>query len=514
MQALRPIQVLLHRTQSDVLADGTVTAAEVALLSDLARDSRHGTRDATPTLRDLITNHAASFESPAALAQARNLLDAPDTPPLRPDNSLFRYVGPGSDNVVRQHQLYLKHDGSLAGSTGLRSYSRGWGQFNAGVLQQAHGSRVPVSLVHDTATRARLDALTPAQRLDAAAQALGRPLPGMSFSAIADGFCRPNEPDWAGVCYSWSWAALDARLSRLVDVDGPKGERGLWIGGQFLSRADLGNWLMALAAGLSQGAGDVLWYNPEAEDLLKACLGFLMEGGSGFRADIGNSYTERDGEVWFQPFVGANVDVQSLDARVSAAILDVARQPRKAGWGGTIPGVEGASVKLVHIDGRYGNEEDDGYEGPAALSDMRWAMYAVLDGDGKVLTALMADDPRLAGVTGLPERATAPVPRNLFAPEHSLIDGILAGDPAPEVRGSIWGPALDFFVGQVLARGVPASTRKAFEAAAGSGTLSSSAIAELGQRFPTIANAYSPAEWQARFASRGLDAASFGAPEL
>jgi hypothetical protein len=82
------------------------------------------------------------------------------------------------------------------------------------------------------------------------------------------------------------------------------------------------------------------------------------------------------------------------------------------------------------------------------------------------------------------------------------------------VKGSVYGPALDFFVGHVLARGVPAPLRKAFEKDVGTGTLSSTQIADLQQRYPTIANAYAPAEWATKFAARGLDAAAFGAPEF
>ncbi|MCC7074010.1 MAG: hypothetical protein IT383_22065 [Deltaproteobacteria bacterium] len=514
MPALRPIDVLLTRKPSEMLADGVITATEVEELARLARDSRGSTHDATPALRVLVEQHGNQFESPAALQRARALVDLPLTPVARPDNELFRYLAPANDNTVRGHQLVLKRAGVMDVDTGLVAYSRGWGQFNAGVLDQAHGSSVPASSMHDLSARARLNALTPPQRLDAAAKAFGVTLPGLDFQGIAKGFFRPEEPDWAGVCYSWSWAALDARLSSLVDVDGPQGQRGLWIGGQFLSRADLGNWLMALAAGVSQGAGDVMWYAPEAEDLLKACLGYLVEGGGGFRADIGNSLAGRTDEVWFQPFVGAKVDVSAIGAGGEQAILDVVRQPRKTGWGGTVPGVDGSSVKLVRIDGRYANEESDDHEGPTAISTLRWNVYAVLDAQGKVLASVMADDPRIASAPGLPERSTAAVPRNLFAPEHSLIDGILEGDPAPEIQGSVWGPALDFFVGHVLARGVPATTRAAFEKEAGSGALTSTQIAALAERYPTVANGYAPAEWAASFGARGLQAAQFGAPEL
>lgn len=516
MPTVRPLDVLFARKRAEVLADGVIDASEVKELARVALDSDHSTAAVTPALRELVQNEASRFLTGDALAQARALIDVPASGTPRPDNELFRYVAPGENHTVRMHDLYIKRDGVLKADTGLESYSRGWGQFNAGVLKQAHGSSVPSSTIHDAGTRAALHALPPAERLDAAARAFGVDLPFSDFKGLAEGFTRPGEPDWAGVCYSWSWAALDARLSDLVDVDGPKGERGVWIAGQFLSRADLGNWLMALASGLSQGAGDVMWYAPEAEDLLKASLGYLMEGGPGFRADIGTSF-ENATEIWFQPFVGTDVDIRSVDGAARQAVLDVARQPRKTGWGGTVPGVEGADVKLVYLTGRYGNERSDAWEGAPVISEMSWAVYAVLDDQGKVVKAMMADDERLASVAGLPERETQAVPRELFTPDHELVDGILEGAPPREVQGSIYGPALNFFVGHVLARGVPAHLRKAFEgepALAGAGPLSAADVADLERRYPTLANAYAPDEWRARFAPRGLDAARFGAPEL
>ncbi len=513
MTAVRPIDVLTARKRSEILADGKVTAAEVDDLARLVRQSDRSTTVATPALQQLVHDAAGRFESPAVEARARGLIDVAASPMPRPDNDLIRYVAPAADNAIRSHQLYIQRNGVLDGNTGLTSYSRGWGQFNAGVLGRANGSPVPASSIHDMATRAALNASAPADRLDAAAKAFGVTFPMNDFRAIAAGFHRPDQPDWAGVCYAWSWAALDARIASLVDVEGPAKERGLWVGGQFLSRADLGNWAMALLAGLSQGAGDVLWYSPEGEDLLKASLGYLMEGGSGFRADIGNSFPgDRGSEIWFQPFVGAKAEIADVPASAAQGILDVVRQPRKANWGGTVPGVEGASVKLVTLTGRYGNEKDDAWEGKPVVSELAWSIYAVLDKDGKLLKGVMADDPRIAGVPGLPTTTTNPVPRELFAPDHGIIDGILEGRPAPEVQGSVYGPALDFFVGHVLARGVPATTRKAFEQEVGAGALSTTQIDDLRRKYPTIANAYAPAEW-ARFAARGLDASSFGAPE-
>jgi hypothetical protein len=511
MTTTRPIDILFRRTTARVLEDGVITDGEVSDLEKLARDS-DGRTDAVRTqLQGLLKDHASAFESSAALERARALALAP--PERRaPTTDLFRYEAPPDHHQLRAHDLFIQRDGVLRGHTGLESFSRGWGRFNAGVLGRAHGSRVPASAVHDASERAVLDSAAPGARLDAAARALGVEMPWSSFCEIAGGFERPDQPDWAGVCYSWAWAALDARLSKLVDVDGPVGERGVWIGGQFLSRADLGNWLMALAAGVSQGAGTIMWYAPEAEDLLKATLGYLMDGQPGFRADIGNSFS-RGSEIWFQPFVGADVEIESVDDAARRAVLDVAARPRPTAWGTTAPGVEGADVKLVHIAGQYGNEARDDHEGAPVVSEIEWAMYAVLDAEGKLLKAFMVDDERLQSAPGLPVRESNAVPRVFFKADHQLVDGILEGEPSSEVKNSVYGPFLDFFVGHVLARGVPATERRAFEDAVASappGPLSLADTSSLRARFPTMASAYSPEEWARVFAPRGLAADDFG----
>ncbi|MCK6552744.1 hypothetical protein L6R52_43375, partial [Myxococcota bacterium] len=356
---------------------------------------------------------------------------------------------------------------------------------------------------------------SPAERLDRVAELLRGGRVGMSsFAELArsKAFANPDEPDFAGVCYAWSWAALDSRLSELVDVEGPASKRGLWIAGEWLSRADLGNWLMALLAGLSQGAGDVLWFNPEAEDLLKAALGYLMEGGTGFRADIG-PLLENPSEIWFQPFVGADVELSNVPDLARRGVLDVARAPTKASYGAVIPGVEGTDVKLVRVTGRYGDEVGDDHEGEPSLAEASWAAYAVLDASGKMLRAYLASDPRVSGLPGLPTRDSKPVPRELFAPDHSLVDGILLGEPPPEVEGSVFGPHLELFVGTVLARGVPGALRAAFEAEPAlrcPGKIDAAAIDTLAERYPTIANAYTAEQWARTFGARGLDRAHFG----
>ncbi|MFZ9889098.1 MAG: hypothetical protein ACO3JL_16500, partial [Myxococcota bacterium] len=375
MRVQRPLDALLARTVAETGADGVITQEEATTLERLATDSQRSTLGATPALQAVL-NGAARFDTPATRAQLESLVGVGPSPLPRPTNDLVHYEALENHNVVRSHQLYVKRDGVLRTKVDSPGYSRGWGQFSSGVLEKAHGSEVPASSVHDLSTRATLNALPPSERLNAAARAYGVDLPYNDFSSIARSFVRPDEPYWAGVCYSWSWAALDARLSTLVDVEGAPGERGLWIGGQFLSRADLGNWLMALSAGLSQSAGDIMWYNPEAEDLLKAAVGYLVDGSAGFRADIGNAYDPTSNQVWFQPFLGADTKIESLNDATAAQILDVAREPRRAAWGGSIPGHDGSEVKLIRIDADFGNEAGDGWENAPEVGRIGWAMYA------------------------------------------------------------------------------------------------------------------------------------------
>jgi hypothetical protein len=59
--------------------------------------------------------------------------------------------------------------------------------------------------------------------------------------------------------------------------------------------------------------------------------------------------------------------------------LEVARRPeRKPNLGVTVPGVDGADVRLVQIRAKYGDEAGDDHEGEAALASIAWAIYAVL----------------------------------------------------------------------------------------------------------------------------------------
>lgn len=515
----RPLDAILARKVSEIVDRGHITRGKVRELATFATDSSGGTRGGSWALRLLVRRHADKFASPGALAEARRLVERPGTPMKRPDNTLYRVStdAPG-EHCTRIQDLVIKGDGVISQATGIRTYSRGWLQSNRTPLSRAHGSRVPRSRYLQPGDRAALDKLHPGQRLDRAVKLLlGKDRVGMSsFSQMATGstFSRPDQPDWGGFCYSWAHCALDSRLSRLVDVRGKPGQRGLWIAGQWLSRADLGNWLTAAASAYAMGEGQVMWFNPGAEDVVKASLGYLMRGGKGFRADIGPAL-QNPSEVWFQPFTGARVKISAVPAGPREQLLALARRPTRSPHGATVPGVHGASAKLVQIRARYGDEKGDDHEGPPSMSSIKWSAYAVLDGAGKAVRFYMADDGRLSGISGLPTRRSSALPRDLFVPDHWFVDAILGDVREPSLKNSLYGPHLSFLVGTVLARGVPGRTRAAFEnepAVAGTHRIDRRSAADLARRYPTMANAYSPEQWERHFASRGLHARRFGRP--
>lgn len=514
----RPLDALLARKISELVhGPGRITRGKVLELASFATDSGGSTRGGSWALRLLVKRYPHRFADQSALEAARALVNRPPSPMRRPDNTLFRVQAAADTHQTRSQALYIKGDGELSQATGIRTFSRGWLQANRSPLARAHGSTVPRSRVLTPQEHAALEAATPGQRLDRAVKLLlGKDKVGMSsFSEMGTGatFSRPDQPDWSGFCYSWAHCALDSRLSRMVDVRGKPGERGLWIAGQWLSRADLGNWLSAAASAYAQGEGQVMWFNPQAEDLVKASLGYLMRGGKGFRADIGPALKNPE-EVWFQPFTGARVKISSIPAAARQQVLGLAARPERA-HGVTAPGIQGSDVKLIQIRGRYGDEQGDGHEGPPSMASLKWNAYAVLDGNKKAVRFFMANDPKLTEISGLPTRSSSAVPRDLFVPNHWFVDAILNDIPEPSLKHSLYGPHLKFLVGSVLARGVPGRTRAAFEneqLLQGNGRLERRAVKDLARRYPTVANAYAPEQWERCFASRGLDARRFGRP--
>jgi hypothetical protein len=127
----------------------------------------------------------------------------------------------------------------------------------------------------------------------------------------------------------------------------------------------------------------------------------------------------------------------------------------------------------------------------------------------------MANDPRVDDVAGLPVKSSDPPPDYLVMAPTSIIDDAMAAGPgAASHKHHKYGAEFDFYMGTVLQHMVPGTVRAAFEAEVAShpaGTLTPDAAAALSQRFPRVASAYAPEQWQRTFGSRGLDAAAHGA---
>ncbi len=404
--------------------------------------------------------------------------------------------------------MVLGADGSVRGNSGVTPYTRSYVPTHLGPLRMRHGSAAPKSKVLSPAEYQRVRDQPPGAALDAAAKAHGLSLSqGFQELAASKHFHDPQAPFWWGKCHAWAWSALSNEVSRRVDVEGPVGERGLWIAGQWLSRADLGNWTMGVADSLSMADSNQLFdATVTAEDLLKGTTQYLLEGGGGVVLDIHNDRVHGGArEVWNQPFVGAEVDTKTLEGEGAAALLSLARRDGK----------DGQAVKHVHLIGRYANEKSDHHEGQWNSAGRSWNLYAVTDASGSVLTAYTADDHRLKGMRGLPTRQSHELPEYFWKPTLKAIDDALTDRPNRAIDSDPLGEHFRFFLGTVLRQGVPAPTRARFEAEVASlpaGPFGLEARLELLKQFPGIAAAYSQEQWSRAFGARGLPAREFGGP--
>ena len=403
-------------------------------------------------------------------------------------------------------KVFFGRDGKVKSSSGVKGYTRGYAATVDGPLRFRHGSAAPSSTALSAAARRAIDKRTPGAALDRAAKVFESRAYGFEEMASHEDFYDPSAAGWEGKCHAWSWAALSKEVCDLVDVKGPVGERGLWIGGEWLSRADLGNWMMGVAHIVSLADGDSLFDEKVTpEDLLKAVGQYMMFGGGGVVADIHNDAREGTDEVWNQPFVAAEVRTETLKGRASAELLCQARED----------GVTGAhQVKLVRARGKYVDEGTDDHEDKPELSARDWNMYAVVDKKGELLKAYMADDPALSDLTWLPLYESDATPDLFRRPKLKPIKDVLDGETNWSVESVEYGWNFEFFVDTVLLKGIPAKDRAAFEdkvAAMDQGQISPREAARLAKRFPGMANAYSPKQWEDSFGSRGLDADAFGA---
>ncbi|MBL8916733.1 MAG: hypothetical protein JNM17_38885 [Archangium sp.] len=483
---LRTLNSLL--TRDDERLDGN----EAKRLVDSSRDGADVTADEKRELRAIAL-------APKTTLEARSVIEAfvsePVTEPVLRAMTGFDASSFDDDVVV------LGRDGALRGTSGITPYSRGYDAVHTGPMRLAHGSKAPHSALLTDEENARLSELKPADALDAAAKERGAQLGG-GFSALAAAKSSydPQAPTWWGKCHAWAWSAMSTELAARVDVGGPEGQRGLWLGGQWVSRADLGNFLMGTADHISLADPNTLMDSKvSAYDLLAATSQFLVNGGGGFVADIHNDEVHGgEREVWNQPFVSADVDTTTLTGEVADALLRLARAD----------GVEGGvMVKHVHVIGRYGNERGDAWEGEAHLNSRAWNVYAVTDANGVVQGAYMADDPKLASFSGLPTLQSQELPEYVWKPTMRAVDSALTGRLDRSIDEDSLGREFRFLVGDVLKNGVPGAVRSRFEAEVASlpqGPIDASRLESLKLRYPGIDAAYSKAQWERLFKSRGL----------
>lgn len=426
-------------------------------------------------------------------------------PPANTD--VIRTVTGANKSTFEDDTVFLGRDGTVHGEANVPAYTRSYDATKEGPLRFRHGSEVPPSSVLSAADAQAIKGRTPGQALDNAAKIFGARVDGFEKMANSKDFYNPDADFWWGKCHAWTWSALSNTINKLVDVPGPDGQKGLWIGGEWMSRADLGNWMMATADQISVSDGNQLFDSSlSAMDLLKGTTQFLMNNGGGMVSDVFNDKKKGHKEVWNQPFVSSDTTTKTLAGDVSAKLLEVAKKDGLA--------VTGATVKQVTIVGTYGVEVSDSHEGDGGRSSKTWNMYAVCDANGKVLGAYMADDEKLKGVAGLPTTSTDDVPDYIWKPTLKAIDDTLAGKTNWTVENDEHGNEFKFFVSTVLMKGVPATTRTAFEndlAALPAGAIDAAKAKDLAAKYGNVANAYSPDQWKAAFGSRGLDAKAFGA---
>ncbi len=427
----------------------------------------------------------------------------PVTPPAQAE--VIRSLTGSNPASFEDDKVFLGRDGTLSGKADVSSYTRSYDSIKDGPLRFRHGSNVPESSVISSTDLDAAKKNTPGQALDAAAKAFGVTVDGFETMANSQDFYNDKADYWWGKCHAWTWSSLDKTINKLVDVEGPSGQRGLWVGGQFMSRADLGNWMMATADRISiSDNSSYMKQGLSAMDLLKGTTQFMMNNGGGVVADVWNDAKKGHKEVWNQPFVGADVTNTTLTGDVAQKLLDKAKAD----------GITGASVKQVSIVGTYGVEQSDAHEDDPGRSTKTWNMYVITDANGLALTSYMADDAKVKDIPGLPTTYTDDIPEYFWKPTLQAIEDTLKGRQNDVVDDDSHGPEFKFFVGTVLAKGVPATTRAAFEAefqALPAGAVSADALKALSKKYPTVANAYSPDQWKTIFAPRGLTAKAFGA---
>ena len=506
-----PGEAAVLRIYHDALrADDIIDEDEAAAMAAFVKKYRGQNPRIAAFLAELSRSEVTLTAEAHAIVEAALSGERPGDVPLA--NEIYR-VEPGSQEFLFDDELYLLADGEQVGDTGIISHSRGYAAKRDGVLFQRHGSLAPHHQL--TSTAADTEALRsqgPDAALDRAAETYGLELDAWNtFAAIARDpnyyDPSPNTPSWAGICQGWTHNALDNRLSLLVDVDGAVGARGLWIFGQWISRADLGNAMMGASFSLGIADSTTIDSFVTPESLVKGLAQYVLRSGSGLRVDIWNDSHNSSGyynpQIWNQPIISAGIEVASVSPETTTAIVAHA-----AGAAVTQPPTD-ASVKLVRATAVWGTEANDEWEGQPLFRDSEWNLYMVVDRDGRVLDGYTANELADAGVTPLPFTDSNGLPDYLAYPKHELTDASFEGGEHRLLDASHpEGQRFRFLAGTVLARGIPEPMRAAFEAEVSTGTADP---ADLAARYPGIANAYSPEQWQAVLEPKLGPGADFGA---
>lgn len=508
----RPGEAAVLRIYRDALrGDGSIDGDEAIAMAAFVKKYGGKNQRVAAFLSQLLAGDDALDSDARAVLQAAVADDRPDDVPLA--NAVYEVV-PGDQEFLFDDALYLRGDGAVDGDTGIVSHSRGYAAKRDGVLFTRHGSLAPSYPSTSSASEtAALRAQGPDAALDRAAEIYGIELDQWNtFGAIArnPNYYDPSSatPYWAGICQGWTHNALDNRISELVDVAGIEGDRGLWIFGQWISRADLGNAMMG--ASFSLGIADSVTIDSfvTPESLVKALAEYVLRSGTGLRVDIWNDSHNASGsynpQIWNQPVVAGRIETAQVSAQVAAAIIAHAAADRHAP---SIPA--DAGVRRVRATAVWGAEANDAWEGRPLYRSSEWNMYMVTAADGRVLKGYMAFELADAGIASLPVADSDGLPDYIAYPKHELTDAALEnGEHRLLDQSHPEGVRFRFLVGTVLARGIPDTTRAAFEAEA---LRDGADPIELASRYPGIANAYSPAQWQEVFAPRLGPGTDFGA---
>ncbi|MFZ5469561.1 MAG: hypothetical protein ACOZIN_09000 [Myxococcota bacterium] len=501
------IRKLKRLEQQALQNDQKITHDEV---KDLERATGRGwvpSSNEKRELRELLERNTARIDPLArrVLEKAAGVEPSAASVPLAASDIIRTYPGK-STGALSDDLVYLGVDGTVTGTADISPYTRGYAATKQGPLRTAHGSPAPESTVLSADELSALRAQSPGVALDNAAKVFGANVSGFEKLANSPTFYNPDAESWWGKCHAWGWSSLSNTINKAVDVEGPEGKRGVWIGGQWLSRADMGNWMMGVADSISLTDENQMFRSElSAEDLVKGTTQFMMNNGGGVVADVWNDKKNGQKQVWNQPFVAADVTVESMSGPTADGLLAKARAD----------GVEfGSNVKRLAITGRYGLEAGDDHENDPRMANRNWNLYAVTDATGKMVKAYMADDEKIKDVPGLPVTHTDEVPEYFWKPKLDAVNDVLAGKRNTLVERDPLGEEFKFMVGTVLTKGVPGKVRDAFEAEVrelAAGPIDSERAQTLAARYPGVANAYSPEQWGRAFGSRGLDAKAFGA---